>query len=31
MLPVAYLVGAVIAVSGLVLIIADVIDPIRLF
>ncbi|WP_375422868.1 RIP metalloprotease [uncultured Friedmanniella sp.] len=31
MLPVAYLVGAVIAVSGFVLIIADVIDPIRLF
>jgi membrane-associated protease RseP (regulator of RpoE activity) len=31
MLPVAYLVGGVIAVSGFVLIIADVIDPIRLF
>lgn len=31
MLPVAYLVGAIIAVSGFVLIIADVIDPIRLF
>ena len=31
MLPVAYLVGLVIAVSGFVLIIADVIDPIRLF
>jgi membrane-associated protease RseP (regulator of RpoE activity) len=31
MLPVAYLVGAVIAVSGVVLILADVIDPIRLF
>ncbi len=31
MLPVAYLVGAVIAISGFVLIIADVIDPIRLF
>jgi len=31
MLPVAYLVGAVIAVSGVVLILADLIDPIRLF
>lgn len=31
MLPVAYLVGAIIAVSGFVLIIADLIDPIRLF
>jgi len=31
MLPVAYLVGAVIAVSGVVLILADVFDPIRLF
>jgi membrane-associated protease RseP (regulator of RpoE activity) len=31
MLPVAYLVGAVIAVSGVVLIVADVFDPIRLF
>ena len=31
MLPVAYVVGAVIAVSGVVLILADVIDPIRLF
>ena len=31
MLPVAYLVGAVIALSGVVLIIADVFDPIRLF
>jgi len=31
MLPVAYLVGAVIAVSGFVLILADLIDPIRLF
>lgn len=31
MLPVAYVVAAVIAVSGVVLILADVIDPIRLF
>jgi membrane-associated protease RseP (regulator of RpoE activity) len=31
MLPVAYLVGAVIAVSGVVLILADLIDPINLF
>jgi membrane-associated protease RseP (regulator of RpoE activity) len=31
MLPVAYVVGLLIAVSGFVLIIADVIDPIRLF
>ncbi len=31
MLPVAYLVGGVIAVSGVVLILADIIDPIRLF
>jgi membrane-associated protease RseP (regulator of RpoE activity) len=31
MLPVAYLVGGVIAVSGLVLILADLIDPITLF
>jgi membrane-associated protease RseP (regulator of RpoE activity) len=31
MLPVAYVVGAVIAISGVVLILADIIDPIRLF
>ena len=31
MLPVAYVVGAIIAVSGVVLILADLIDPIRLF
>ena len=31
MLPVAYVVGSLIAVSGVVLILADVIDPIRLF
>ncbi len=31
MLPVAYVVGAVILVSGVVLILADIIDPIRLF
>ena len=31
MLPVAYVVGAVIMVSGVVLILADLIDPIRLF
>jgi membrane-associated protease RseP (regulator of RpoE activity) len=31
MLPVAYAVGAVIMVSGVVLILADLIDPIRLF
>ncbi len=31
MLPVAYVVGGVIAVSGVVLILADIIDPIRLF
>ncbi|SEQ13123.1 M50 family metallopeptidase [Microlunatus flavus] len=31
MLPVAYVVGLLIAVSGFVLILADVIDPIRLF
>ncbi|MGI3783393.1 MAG: site-2 protease family protein, partial [Janthinobacterium lividum] len=31
MLPVAYVVGSLIAVSGAVLILADVIDPIRIF
>ena len=31
MLPVAYVIGSLIAVSGAVLILADVIDPIRLF
>lgn len=31
MLPVAYVVGAVIAISGVVLILADIVDPIRLF
>ncbi|HET9871737.1 MAG TPA: site-2 protease family protein [Propionibacteriaceae bacterium] len=31
MLPVAYVVGSVIALSGVVLILADVLDPIRLF
>ena len=31
MLPVAYVVGLLIAVSGVVLILADVVDPIRLF
>lgn len=31
MLPVAYLVGAAIAVSGVVLILADILDPIKLF
>jgi membrane-associated protease RseP (regulator of RpoE activity) len=31
MLPVAYVVGAVILISGVVLILADIIDPIRLF
>ncbi|MGI8459583.1 MAG: M50 family metallopeptidase [Propionibacteriaceae bacterium] len=31
MLPVAYVIGAVIALSGFVLILADIIDPIRLF
>ncbi len=31
MLPVAYVVGGVIAISGVVLILADIIDPIRLF
>ena len=31
MLPVAYVVGGVIALSGVVLILADLIDPIRLF
>jgi membrane-associated protease RseP (regulator of RpoE activity) len=31
MLPVAYVVGAVILISGMVLILADIIDPIRLF
>jgi membrane-associated protease RseP (regulator of RpoE activity) len=31
MLPIAYAVGLVILVSGVVLILADVIDPIRLF
>ena len=31
MLPVAYAVGAVIMISGIVLILADLIDPIRLF
>lgn len=31
MLPVAYIVGGVIAISGLVLVVADLIDPIKLF
>lgn len=31
MLPVAYVVGAVIGISGLILVVADVIDPIQLF
>jgi membrane-associated protease RseP (regulator of RpoE activity) len=31
MLPVAYLVGSIIAISGVVLILADILDPIRLF
>ena len=31
MLPIAYAVGAVIMISGVVLILADIIDPIRLF
>lgn len=31
LLPVAYLVGGFIAISGVVLIVADIIDPIRLF
>lgn len=31
MLPVAYVVGAVIGISGLILIVADVVDPIKLF
>ena len=31
MLPVAYLVGSLIAVSGVVLVLADILDPIRLF
>ena len=31
LLPVAYVVGAVILISGVVLILADIIDPIRLF
>ena len=31
MLPVAYAVGAVILISGVVLILADMIDPITLF
>jgi membrane-associated protease RseP (regulator of RpoE activity) len=31
MLPVAYVVGSAIAISGVVLILADIIDPIRLF
>ena len=31
MLPVAYVVGGVIAVSGVVLILADILDPIRIF
>ena len=31
MLPIAYAVGAVIMISGVVLILADLIDPIRLF
>jgi membrane-associated protease RseP (regulator of RpoE activity) len=31
MLPVAYVVGGMIMISGIVLILADIIDPIRLF
>jgi membrane-associated protease RseP (regulator of RpoE activity) len=31
MLPVAYVVGGIILISGVVLILADIIDPIRLF
>ena len=31
MLPVAYAVGRIILISGVVLILADIIDPIRLF
>jgi hypothetical protein len=31
LLPVAYVVGGVILISGVVLILADLIDPIRLF
>jgi membrane-associated protease RseP (regulator of RpoE activity) len=31
MLPVAYVVGGIILVSGVVLILADILDPIRLF
>ena len=31
MLPVAYAVGGIILISGIVLILADIIDPIRLF
>ena len=31
MMPLAYAVGAVILLSGVVLILADIIDPIRLF
>jgi hypothetical protein len=31
LLPVAYVVGAIILISGAVLILADIIDPIRLF
>lgn len=31
MLPVAFVVGAVIAISGVVLVLADIVDPIRLF
>jgi hypothetical protein len=31
LLPVAYIVGGVILISGVVLILADIIDPIRLF
>jgi hypothetical protein len=30
-LPVAYVVGGVILISGVVLILADIIDPIQLF
>jgi hypothetical protein len=31
LLPVAYVVGAIILISGIVLILADIIDPIQLF
>jgi hypothetical protein len=31
LLPIAYVVGGVILISGAVLILADIIDPIRLF